>query len=148
MAKLIMAKILIVQANFYQNISQMLFDGAISELKQKKYSYDVIDVLGAFEIPATIAIAAKTNQYDGYIALGCVVRGETTHYDYVCTESARGLNELAYKDGLAIGYGIITCENEGQALARADKTKKNKGGFAAAACLRMVEIKQHFLNNK
>jgi 6,7-dimethyl-8-ribityllumazine synthase len=143
-----MAKILIVQANFYQHISQMLLDGAVAELKKANYQYDIIDVLGAFEIPATIAIASKTNKYDGYIALGCVIRGETTHYDYVCVESARGLNELAYKNNLAIGYGIITCENEEQALARGDVNRKNKGGFAALACLRMIEIKQHFLSNK
>ncbi len=139
-----MAKILIIQANFYQHISKMLLEGAIAELKKQNYQYDVIDVLGAFEIPAVIAFAAKTEKYDGYVALGCVIRGETTHYDYVCLESARGLNELAYKNGLAIGYGIITCENEKQAIARADKNQKDKGGFASLACLRMIEIKNSF----
>jgi len=143
-----MAKILIVQANFYQDISKMLLDGAVAELKKQNCQYDTIDLLGAFEIPAAIAIASKANKYDGYIALGCVIRGETTHYDYVCFESARGLNELAYKNGLAIGYGIITCENEEQALARADVNCKNKGGFAVLACLRMIEIKQQFLSDK
>ncbi len=143
-----MAKILIVQANFYQHISKMLLDGAVAELKKQDCQYDIIDLLGAFEIPAAIAFASKANKYDGYIALGCVIRGETTHYDYVCVESARGLNELSYKNGLAIGYGIITCENEEQALARADVSRKNKGGFAALACLRMIKIKQQFLGQK
>jgi 6,7-dimethyl-8-ribityllumazine synthase len=139
-----MAKILIVQANFYQHISQMLLDGAIAELKKQNFEYDVVDVLGAFEIPAAIAFASQSGRYDGYVALGCVIRGETTHYDYVCQESARGLNELAYKNGLAIGYGIITCEDEKQAIARADVNQKNKGGFASQACLRMIEIKNTF----
>ena len=139
-----MAKVLIVQANFYEHISEMLLEGAITELKKQNCQYEIIDALGAFEIPAVIAFAANTKKYDGYVALGCVIRGETTHYDYVCIESARGLNELAYKNHLAIGYGIITCENEQQAIARADLNQKNKGGFAVAACLRMIEIKKHF----
>ena len=137
-------KILIVQANFYEHISQMLLDGAVAELKKQNYQYEVIDLLGAFEIPATIAFASKTNNYDGYVALGCIIRGETTHYDYVCSESAKGLNDLAYNKGLAIGYGIITCENEAQAIDRASIDKKNKGGFASKACLRMIEIKKLF----
>jgi len=139
-----MQKILIVQAPFYQHISQMLLDGATAEIKRHNFDYEIIDVLGAFEIAAAISLASKTNKYDGYVALGCVIRGQTTHYDYVCSESARGLNELGYKNGLAIGYGIITCENEPQAIARADKNQKNKGGFAVLACLRMVEIKNKF----
>lgn len=139
-----MQKILIVQAPFYQHISQMLLDGAIAEIKRNNFDYEIIDVLGAFEIAAAISLASKTNKYDGYVALGCVIRGQTTHYDYVCSESARGLNELGYKNGLAIGYGIITCENEPQAIVRADKNQKNKGGFAVLACLRMVEIKNKF----
>ena len=144
-----MKKILIIQANYYGHISEMLLEGATAELKANGANYEIIDVLGAFEIPAAVAFAAKTNQYDGYIALGCVIRGETTHYDYVCAESARGLNELAYQQGLAIGYGIITCENEQQAIVRSsvahkDKGGQNKGGFAAKACLQMVDIKNKF----
>lgn len=140
-------KILVIQANFYQNISKMLLTGAIKELENQNFQYEIIDVFGAFEIPATIAFAAQSNKYDGYVALGCVIRGETSHYDYVCLESARGLNELAFKNYLAIGYGIITCENEKQAIVRADILQKNKGGFAAKACLRMIEIKNKFLGN-
>ena len=141
-----MQKILIVQAPFYGHISAMLLEGAIAETKKHNLDYEIIDVLGAFEIPAAIALASKTNKYKGYVALGCVIRGETTHYDYVCIESARGLNELGYKNGLAIGYGIITCENEAQAIARADKNQKNKGGFAVLACLKMIEIQNKFAN--
>lgn len=140
-----MKKILIVQARFYNHISDLLLEGAIAELKKQNCDYEIIDVPGAFEIPAAIAFAEKSGKYAGYVALGCVIRGETTHYDYVCAESARGLNELAYKNGLAIGYGIITCENEKQALARADIKQKNKGGFTANACLQMIALKEKFL---
>ncbi|MFT5704051.1 MAG: 6,7-dimethyl-8-ribityllumazine synthase, partial [Rickettsiales bacterium] len=96
-----MTKILIVQAPFYKKISNMLLEGALAQVKEHQLEYEIIDVLGAFEIPAAIALAAKTGNYQGYIALGCVIRGETTHYDYVCMESARGLNELGYKNHLA-----------------------------------------------
>ncbi len=139
-----MPKILIVESRFYNKISDMLLEGAISEIKKNNCEYEIITVPGAFEVPAVISFASKNNKYDGYVALGCVIRGETTHYDYVCSESARGLNDLAIKDGLAIGYGIITVENEAQAIARADIKQKDKGGFAAMACLKMIEIKKKF----
>ena len=147
-----MSKILIVQAVFYDKISAMLLQGAIAEITRSGSSYEVISVPGAFEIPAAIALAKGSknflfksyDKYDGYVALGCVIRGETTHYDYVCGESARGLNDLAFKEKLAIGYGIITVENEAQALDRADPSKKDKGGFAAYACLEMIKLKKKF----
>lgn len=142
-----MSKILIVQAVFYQKISEMLLEGAIAKLTKAGASYEIVSVPGAFEIPATIAMAKdfqSIDKFDGYIALGCVIRGETTHYDYVCSESARGLNDLAIKDKLAIGYGILTVENEAQAVERADPSKKDKGGFAAYACLEMIELKKKF----
>ena len=147
-----MAKILIVQADFYKEISAMLLEGAVRRISQAGYHHEIITVPGAFEIPAAIAMASgcketffkNYDKYQGYVALGCVIRGETTHYDYVCTESARGLNDLATKDKLAIGYGIITCENEAQAIARADEAQKNKGGFAVLACLEMIKIKNYF----
>lgn len=139
-----MKKILIVSANFYKHISDMLLEGAIAELKKQNCTYEIVEVPGAFEIPSTIAFAEEGGEYAGYVALGCVIRGETTHYDYVCQESARGLNELGYKNGLAIGYGIITCENEEQAVVRADVKQKNKGGFAVSACLKMVGLKERF----
>lgn len=147
-----MSKVLIVQAVFYEKISALLLKGATDELTRVGVKYDVINVPGAFEIPAAISFAKDAtnaffknfDKYDGYIALGCVIRGETTHYDYVCGESARGLNELAFKEKLAIGYGIITTENEAQALERADPTKKDKGGFAAYACVEMIKLKEKF----
>ena len=144
MQKLLGPKILIVESRFYDKISDMLLEGAIDEIKKNNCEYEVITVPGAFEVPATISFASKTNKYDGYVALGCVIRGETTHYDYVCSESARGLNDLAIKNNLAIGYGIITVENETQAIARADIKQKNKGGFASMTCLKMIEIKKKF----
>jgi 6,7-dimethyl-8-ribityllumazine synthase len=145
-----MSKILIVQAVFYEKISEMLLKGAIAELTRAGVSYEVVSIPGAFEIPAIISMDKdKKNtffksfdKFDGYIALGCVIRGETTHYDYVCGESARGLSELAIKDKLAIGYGILTVENEAQALERADPSKKDKGGFAAYTCLEMIKLKK------
>lgn len=147
-----MSKVLIIQAVFYDKISALLLKGTTEELTRQGYKYDVIDVPGAFEIPAAISFAKDAtsaffknyDKYEGYIALGCVIRGETTHYDYVCSESARGLNELAFKEKLAIGYGIITTENEAQALERADPSKKDKGGFAAHACIEMIKLKKKF----
>ena len=139
-------KILIVQARFYPEISDMLLSGTTIELDNNNFSYDIIDVPGVFEVPATIAMASKSNQYSGFIALGCVIRGETSHYDYVCQESARGLNDLAINKNLAIGYGIITTENLNQAIVRSDKNKKNKGQLAAKACVKMIEIRNNFIN--
>jgi 6,7-dimethyl-8-ribityllumazine synthase len=139
-----MPKILIVESRFYDHISDLLLQGAIAEIKKNHCEYELITLLGAFEVPAAISFAAKTKKYDGYIALGCIIRGETTHYDYVCLESARGLNDLAIKDGLPIGYGILTVENEEQAIVRADPKQKDKGGFAVKACLKMIEIKNKF----
>ncbi len=137
-----MKKILIIQADFYKKISALLLEGAIKKITAANYEYEIITTPGAFEIPAVIAFAKDSKKYAGYVALGCVIRGETTHYDYVCQESARGLNKLAIEDKLAIGYGIITVENESQALERADKAKKDKGGFAANACITMIELKE------
>jgi 6,7-dimethyl-8-ribityllumazine synthase len=139
-----MTKILLVQANFYQKISALLLEGAIKKIEENQLQYEVITVPGAFEIAAAIALAETSKKYAGYVALGCVIRGETTHYDYVCLESARALNDLAFKEKLAIGYGIITVENEAQALERADPSKKNKGAFAANACLEMIKLKERF----
>jgi 6,7-dimethyl-8-ribityllumazine synthase len=140
-----MTKILIVQARFYDAISDMLLQGAIDEISDKGFEYEVINVPGAFEIPAAISMASKNNKYDGFVALGCVIRGDTTHYDYVCQESARGLNDLAIKNNLAIGYGILTVEDEEQAYIRADVDQLNKGGFAAKATIRMMELRKQFL---
>ena len=100
---------------------------------------------GAFEVPGVIAMAADSARYDGYIALGCVIRGETSHYDYVCGESARGLMTLAVDRRLAIGYGILTVENGDQAWVRADRQQKNKGKDAAEACLAMLRLRKQFV---
>lgn len=143
-----MKKILIVQAVFYKHISQMLLDGAIAKILQNNYSYEIISLKGALEIPSAIAIASSSNQYLGYVALGCVIRGETTHYETVCQESARGLMDLSINKNLAIGNGIITVENEKQAIERADAKKLDKGGFAVEACLDIIKLHEKFNINK
>ncbi len=138
--------LLIVYSPYYEDITGELIRGAVQTLEAAGASYEKISVPGAFEIPAAIhfAAAGTARHYDGYIALGCVIRGETSHYDYVCGESARGLQELAIRDGLAIGYGILTVENSDQAWARASLNKGNKGGFAAQVALEMITLKQQF----
>lgn len=136
--------LLVVRAPFYQDIIAELTRGATLALDAAGATYEIIDVPGAFEIPAAIAMAeaSVTRSYDGYVALGCVIRGETTHYDYVCGESARGLQELAFRDRLAIGFGVLTCETGEQAWARASVDRKNKGSEVAHAALRMIELKR------
>ena len=143
--------IMIVEARYYAHISDELAKGALAALDAAGATWRRVTVPGAFEIPAAIrftAVAAQrgttSERFDGYVALGCVIRGETTHYDYVCGESARGLQDLALSHNLAIGFGILTVENEAQALARARPDRKNKGGEAANACLAMIELKRHF----
>ncbi len=141
-----MAHILIVVARFYDDIADALTAGATATLKDAGHSYDVVEVPGAFEIPAAIRFALTSGKYDGYVALGAVIRGETSHYDYVCTESARGLQQLALEHEAAIGYGILTVENKAQAEARAALEQGNKGRAAAEACLRMVDVKKQFVS--
>jgi 6,7-dimethyl-8-ribityllumazine synthase len=123
--------ILIVEAPFYTHIAAMQRDGVTDALKAAGATWDVISVPGALEVPAAIALAEQSGKYDGYVALGCVIRGETYHFEVVAGESARAIMALTL-DGLAIGNGILTVENEAQAIARADKTQKNKGGEALA----------------
>ena len=131
--------ILIVTSRFYSEISASLEKECIETVKSYGFSYDIIDVPGAFEVPAIIAHKSKINKYFGYIALGCVIRGETSHYDYVCTESSRALMQLSL-EGLPIGYGILTCESKEQALVRSNSDGLNKGKAAALACIRMIQI--------
>ncbi len=138
-----MAKILIVQARFYEDISDMLLQGAESKLKELGHEYDVLNLSGALEIPYAISINSKNDKYDGYVALGCVIRGETSHYDIVTTQSAQGIMKLTIEKELAIGNGIITVENRAQAFARADIDQKDKGGFAVEACDGMIRLKNH-----
>lgn len=138
-----MSKILVIEARFYNHISDMLLEGAIEALQDGRADITKVTVPGALEIPHVISMAeAAGSGFDGYVALGCVIRGETTHYDYVCGESARALMDLAVNQQLAIGNGIITVENEAQAIARASKEQKDKGGFAANACLKMIKIRK------
>ncbi len=139
--------ILIVEARFYDDIADALVDGATAVLDGAGASYQRLQVPGAFEIPSAIGFAARSPDaagYDGFIGLGCVIRGQTTHYDYVCQESARGLQDLAVRQGVALGYGILTCENRDQALARARQDEQDRGGAAARACIAMIEIKRRF----
>ncbi len=142
-----MTKILVIEARYYTQVSDMLLEGALDVLQAAKADITKVNVPGALEIPHVISMAEKSGgKFDGYVALGCVIRGETTHYDYVCGESARALMDLAVDRQLAIGNGIITVENEAQAIARSDKSQKNKGGFAANAALKMIKIRDE-LNN-
>jgi 6,7-dimethyl-8-ribityllumazine synthase len=138
-----MAHVLIVEARFYAHLNDMLLDGVRSAVEAAGHSHETITVPGALEVPAAIALASETGRYDAYVAIGVVIRGETYHFEVVSNESARAIMALTL-DGLAIGNGILTVENEAQALARADKTQKNKGGEAAQAALAMLALKQGF----
>lgn len=138
-------KLLIVEARFYDDIADELVKGAVAAIENAGAEYDRISVPGALEIPAAIRFAADGNDgYDGFVALGCVIRGETTHYDYVCGESARGLMDLTIKDRLAVGNGILTVEDRDQAWARCSVDDKNKGGAVAEAAIRMIELKEQY----
>jgi 6,7-dimethyl-8-ribityllumazine synthase len=135
-------RILIVEARFYPNISDLLYEGAAAALETAGASSERIEVPGALEIPAAIRIAAE--HFDGFVALGCVIRGETFHFDIVARESARGLMDLALEYGICIGNGILTVENEEQALRRANREELDKGGDAARACLSLLKLKTQF----
>ncbi|MBY0408105.1 MAG: 6,7-dimethyl-8-ribityllumazine synthase [Rickettsiales bacterium] len=139
-----MTHILVVSAQFYTDLAAELEKGAVGALTQAGATFEVLPVPGAFEIPAAIRFGMHNKKFDGFVALGVVIRGETTHYDYVCEESARGLMDLAITQEAAIGYGILTVENDAQAWARARVSEGNKGAFAASAALRMIEIKRGF----
>jgi 6,7-dimethyl-8-ribityllumazine synthase len=142
-------KVLIVEGRFYERIQDALLEGAKAVLDAYEAEYDVVTVPGALEVPIAIAMAAHAGEgfagvkYDGYVALGCVIRGETTHYETVAGESARGLMDLGLQKRLAIGNGILTVEDEGQALARAKPNEGDKGGGAARACLELIVLKLH-----
>ena len=138
-----MAKFLIVEARFYENLNDMLIDGAKAALDQAGHLAEIITVPGALEIPGAIALAAETGQYDGFVAIGVVIRGETYHFEIVAGESARGIMALTL-DAIAIGNGILTVENEAQAVVRADPLQKNKGGEAAEAAMALLSLKSRF----
>ncbi|KAA1177816.1 6,7-dimethyl-8-ribityllumazine synthase [Rhizobium sp. ERR 922] len=141
------AHILIVEARFYDDMADALLDGAKAALDEAGATYDIVTVPGALEIPAAIAMALDGGDngnvvYDGYVALGMVIRGETYHFDIVANESSRALMDLAVSESLAIGNGILTVENDEQAWARARRSDKDKGGFAARAALTMIALKE------
>ncbi|MBM7049458.1 6,7-dimethyl-8-ribityllumazine synthase [Rhizobium lusitanum] len=141
------AHILIVEARFYDDMADALLDGAKTALEEAGATYEIVTVPGALEIPAAIAMALDGadnggTQYDGYVALGMVIRGETYHFDIVAGESSRALMDLAVSESLAIGNGILTVENDDQAWVRARRSEKDKGGFAARAALTMIALRQ------
>lgn len=137
-------RILVVTSRYYQHIAAELEAGVADTLEAAGAEFDMLEVPGAFELPPTIALAASSNgDYDGFVALGCVIRGETSHYDLICNEVARGLMDLSMS-GVPLAFGVLTCENEAQAVARASRAQKNKGREAALAVLRMVELTGHF----
>ena len=143
--------LLLVEARFYPDISDELLKGATEEIERAGGSFERIAVPGALEIPPAIRFAIRAmdlvggrRRYDGYVGLGCVIRGETSHYDIVSQQSARGLMDLSLQHTVAIGNGILTVENEDQAWSRARVSEGNKGGDAARATLAMIEVKRHF----
>ena len=142
-------RVLIIESRYYNEIAVELLAGATEALAAAGATYERVEVPGAFEIPAAIKFAVEAERgengpFDGYVGLGCVIRGETTHYDYVCQESARGLQYLALQHAIAIGYGVLTTENRDQAWVRADRKQGNKGGTVANACLAMINLRRQF----
>ncbi len=138
-----MAKFLIVEARFYDHLNDMLVAGAKAALKSAGHEVEVITVPGALEIPGAIALADQSDMYDGFVAIGVVIRGETYHFEIVAGESARGIMALTM-DGVAIGNGILTVENEDQAIVRADPSQKDKGGEAAKAAIALLDLRNRF----
>lgn len=138
-----MARVLIVEARFYDHLNDMLLAGARAAIEAAGHAHETVTVPGALEVPGAIALAAERGDYDAYVALGVVIRGETFHFEIVAGESARGIMALTL-DGLAIGNGILTVEDEAQALARARPEEKDKGGEAAKAALAMLALRERF----
>jgi 6,7-dimethyl-8-ribityllumazine synthase len=138
-----MARLLIVEARFYDHLNDLLLEGARAAIEAAGHEHETVTVPGALEVPAAIALAAETERFGGFVALGVVIRGETYHFEIVAGESARGIMALTL-DGLAIGNGILTVENEAQALARARPDEKDKGGEAAKAALAMMALRDRF----
>lgn len=137
------SKILIVVAPFYRDIADNLIAGAVSEVEAAGATSEIVEVPGALEVPTTIGFAHHAGEYDGFVALGCVIRGETTHYETVCNDSSRALQLLGL-EGACIGNGILTVETHEQAAVRADPADQNKGGGAAAAALHLIALKRRF----
>ena len=137
-------KILIVEARFYDEIADALVTGAVATLTKAHYDHECLAVPGVFEIPNAIKFAWNTGVYSGILALGCVIRGETDHYDHICREVSRKLMDLSVDYAMPHGFGILTCENIDQAWERADTAQRDLGGRTAEACLRMIDIKSGF----
>lgn len=137
------ANVLIIEARFYDHLADMLLSGAVQALEQAEVSYEIVTIPGVLEIPAALEfMVASGKPYDAYVVLGTAIRGESDHYDHVCTECMRGCTELSLRHHLALGNGVLTVHNEAQALKRADPARKNIGGMAARAALRMLDIKR------
>lgn len=138
-----MARILIVEARFYDHLNDMLVAGARAAIEAAGHLHETLTVPGALEVPGAIALAAESGRYEAYVAIGVVIRGETYHFEIVAGESARGIMALTM-DGLAVGNGILTVENEAQAIVRADPKQKDKGGEAAKAALALLALREKF----
>ena len=138
-----MARILIVEARFYDHLNDMLLAGARRAIEEAGHAHETVTVPGALEIPGALALAAETGRYDAYVAIGVVIRGETYHFEIVSNESARGIMALTM-DGIAIGNGILTTENEAQAIYRADPVQANKGAGAAQAAMALLDLQERF----
>jgi 6,7-dimethyl-8-ribityllumazine synthase len=138
-----MARILIVEARFYDHLNDMLLAGARAAIEGAGHHHETVTVPGALEVPGAISLAVETGRYDAFVALGVVIRGETYHFEIVSNESARGIMALTM-DGIAIGNGILTTEDEAQAIVRSDREQLDKGGGAAKAALAMLDLKQRF----
>ena len=144
--------LLVIDSLFYPDVSEELVKGALAEIGKSGGTYARVSVPGAFEIPGAIRMAVRSlelvggrRRFDGYVALGCVIRGETSHYDHVCQEVTRGLMDIALNFSVAVGNGVLTCENKEQAMYRANPEQGNKGGFAAGAAIRMIDVKRQIL---
>ncbi|MCB2101156.1 MAG: 6,7-dimethyl-8-ribityllumazine synthase [Rhodobacterales bacterium] len=144
-------RVLIVEARFYEDIADGLYEGVVAELEKAGVAHDRITVPGVFEIPTAVRMAMRAQEtqagptlYDGVITTGCVIRGETDHYDHICREASRALMELSVTYCFPHGFGVLTCESYAQAKVRADVAQKNKGADAAHACLRLMELRESF----
>ena len=144
--------LLVIDSEYYADVSEELVKGALAEIGKSGGTYTRVSVPGAFEIPGAIRMAVRSlelvggrRRFDGYVALGCVIRGETSHYDHVCQEVTRGLMDIALNFSVAVGNGVLTCENKEQAMYRANPEQGNKGGFAAGAAIRMIDVKRQIL---
>ena len=144
--------LLIIDSRFYEDIADELVKGAIATIEANQASYTRVSVPGAFEVPAAVRFAVRSmelvggrRRYDGYVLLGCVIRGETDHYEHICRETIRTISDITVQFSLAVGLGILTCDTRAQATVRAAVNQGNKGGAAAEAALHMIRVKRSFV---